>query len=221
MLLFSLWQKFLSRFGLWKNIELKENTFIARVLKSNELEKAYRFRYRVFCEELRWFPPNNSKKENDHYDKFSVHFGVFSKKEELIGYSRIIPPERNFMLEKEFKDLLDNHTIRKERDTIEVSRVAINKTSNFADSIDGVNIISALLYKLMYKWSKKNRIRYWYMAIEPHYLKSLQELFSCKQIGKIKFYQPEIPTAAALLDLKETELFLHKKNKKLYNWFQK
>lgn len=90
---FYLWQKLLSRFELWKserekdksfgtekiinNIELSEKDFTAQILKPNELEKAYRFRYKIFCEELKWLPLNKEKKETDIYDQYSIHFGVF------------------------------------------------------------------------------------------------------------------------------------------------
>jgi len=124
---FYLWQKFLSRFRLWKSEDSKtkscedddimvyEGDFRAKILKFNELEKAYQFRYKIFCEELGWLPLNPDKKESDEYDQFSIHFGVFSKDGRLVGYSRFILPKRNFMLEKEFKDLLDNHIIRKKK----------------------------------------------------------------------------------------------------------
>jgi len=59
------------------------------------------------------------------------------------------------------------------------------------------------------------------MAIEPDYLKSLQKLFPCKQIGNVKFYQSHTATTAALIDLKEAEISLSKVNRKLYEWFIK
>jgi len=226
---FYLWQKLLSKVRLRKgekisnekikndhSVILYEGDFIARTLKKDEMKRAYRFRYKIFCEELRWLPLNESKEEFDEYDQFSIHFGIFSKNGELLGYSRVIPPNINFMLEKEFKDLINNHAIRKEKDTVEISRTAIDKTFRR----QGFNLIN-LLFKLMYKWSIKNGIKYWYMAIESNYLKSLQNLFPCKQIGRIKFYQPNTATTAALLDLKEAEDFLLKVNPKLYEWFIK
>jgi len=226
------WQKFLSRFRLWKsekirnrnrkikndnNTVLYEGNFTARILKNDDIKKAYKFRYKIFCEELNWLPLNKDKEEFDDYDRFSIHFGIFFKNDELAGYGRFILPKINFMLEKEFKDLLDNHTIRKKRDTVEVSRVAIDKTLRGKS----FNLIILLLYKFMYRWSLKNGIRYWYMVIEPNYLKSLQSLFPCKQIGRVKFYQPNSTTTAALLDLREAEDFLFRKNRKLYEWFTK
>ncbi|MBU4369400.1 GNAT family N-acetyltransferase [Patescibacteria group bacterium] len=200
------------------NIILSEEDFTARILKFNGIEKAYRFRYKIFCEELQWLPLNTSEKEFDEYDQFSIHFGVFSKDGKLVGYGRFILPGSDFMLEKEFKDLLNNHIIRKQRDTVEVSRISIDKILRSTGSF---NIITMLLYKLMYRWSIKNKIRYWYMAIEPNYLKLLQKFFPCKQIGDIKFYQPNTATTAALLDLKEAEVFLLRVNQKLYEWFLK
>lgn len=225
------WQKLLSRFKLRKSgtvgnekiktendIVLYEGDFMARILKNDEIEKAYPFRYKIFCEELKWLPLNENKKEFDEYDQFSVHFGVFFKGNRLVGYGRFVLPKKIFMLEKEFKDLLNNHIIRKKQDTVEVSRVGIDKTLKSADSF---KIITLLLYKLMYKWSTKNKIRYWYMAIEPNYLKSLQKLFPCRQIGHIKFYQPNTATTAALLDLKKAKSFLFKVDRKLCEWFIK
>lgn len=153
----------------------------------------------------------------------SIRFisGFFAKNE-LVGYARIIPPKYIFMIEREFKDLLQNHTIRKERDTVELSRAAINKSfrgvSNFKNSF---NIPTMLLYKVIYQWSIRNKIRYWYITIEPEFLKTLQKLFPWKEIGEIKYYQPQVAATAAVLDLREAEKFVRNKNQKLFELFTK
>lgn len=217
---FHLCQQLLSKIKT-KRSEIRERDFIARILKSNELEKAYQFRYKVFCEELKWLPINKEKKEMDRYDRCSIHFGVFDKKNKLIGYGRFILSKNNFMLEKEFKELVPNHIIIK-KNAVEVSRVAIdNSLRNMSNFKNNYNTPFLLLLKIMYQWSVKNKIRYWYITIKPDFLKSLQKLFPWKQIGKIKYYQPKVATTAAMLDLKEAENFVFRNNRKLFEWFTK
>jgi len=203
------------------NIKIKEGNFTARILKSDELEKAYQFRYEIFHKELKWFPPDKEKRkiDTDMYDQFSIHFGVFTGEEKLIGYGRLVLPKSDFMLEREFKNLLTHtgYVIRKKKDTVEVSRVVINKNFRSANNFNTI----WLLFKAMYWWSVKNKTRYWYMVIELNYLKFLQRLFPLKQIGGIKYYQPNVATAAALLDLREAERFVYNTNRNLHKWFTK
>jgi acyl homoserine lactone synthase len=217
MFKFHLWQNFLLKIKLWKNrrenvgtknLFLKEGNFMGKVLThKEELDKAYKLRYKIFCKELKWLPLNKEEKDIDKYDEYSIHFGVFSS-EKLVAYSRIVLPDRFFMLEEVFKDLLpENYSLRKEKDTVEISRVAIDQPFRSSNNSE---IIKLLLFKLMYQWSIKNEIRYWYMTLQPDYLKSIQKLFPCKQIGKVKFYQPGVASVAALLDLREAEVFVQK-----------
>jgi len=199
-----------------------EDKFEVKKLNSvKEIEKAYELRYQVFSEELKWFPENNSQKDIDKYDQYSIHFGIFShleklEEKELVGYCCIIPPNNNFMLEEEFKDLLsEDYLLHKKQNAVEISRLVIKKTFRLNQGFQ----IRMLLYKSMYQWSIKNDVRYWYMVVDTRYLRSLQKLFPCRQIGKIKFYQPNLPTVAALLDLREAEQFVSRKNWELYKWF--
>ncbi|MEM5810074.1 MAG: acyl-homoserine-lactone synthase [Candidatus Aenigmatarchaeota archaeon] len=212
---FSSWQKFLSRFGLRKskekdienNLILKERNFVGKILTNKEIEEAYRFRYKVFHEELRWLPLNDEGKDIDKYDKYSVHFGIFHF-EKLIAYSRIILPKGPFMLEEIFKDLIPNDYIfRKGKDSAEISRLAIDHQFRI---ISDSEIIKMLLFKIMYHWSLRNKIRFWYMCIDVGYLKSIQKLFPCKQIGEIKLYQSGTASTAALVDLREAEVLTKK-----------
>lgn len=195
---------------------MKERNFMGRILKSDEIEKAYKLRYKIFHEELKWLPLNTEKGDIDKYDKYSIHFGVFNP-EKLVTCSRIILPKGNFMIEEVFKDLIPkNYTLRRGKDTVEISRLLIDQPFRYTNDSE---IIKMLLFKTIYHWSLKNRIRFWYMSIEVEYLKSIQKIFPCKQIGEIKFYQPGTASTVALLDLREAETFVAKTNPELYNWF--
>ncbi len=193
-----------------------EKNFLIRELEPDEREDAYKFRYQVFCNELNWIAQNKSKKDIDSYDNHAVHFGVFSHFGDLVGYSRIILPENNFMLEHEFRDLIENSPIRKSKDTVEISRLAIEKSLRMGYEFQ----TGMLLYRIMYNWSLDHKVRYWYMAVNLRYLRSLQKLFPCKSIGQAKSYQSGIPTVAALLDLREAEKFLENKAPLFYKWFR-
>jgi len=201
-----------------KSIRLKEGEFLAKNLNQHEIEKAYRFRYKIFCEELKWLPKNTVEKESDEYDQHAIHFGVFSCSGEIVGYSRILIPENGFMLKKEFADLLNpNYCIREEKDAVEISRLAVKSDTrgNQGNSAK----VSMLLYKAMYQWAIRNGVRYWYMVVETKFLKSLQAFFPCKVISTTKEYQPNVSSVAALLDIREAESIVSKTNPALYSWF--
>ncbi|MGA1795378.1 MAG: acyl-homoserine-lactone synthase, partial [bacterium] len=96
------------------------------ILDADEIMQAYRLRHRIFCQTLGWRPEARNGLEIDNYDIEAVFFGVFNEKNRLLAFLRIILPEKRFMLEYEFIDLVGpDHTIRKECDTVEISRCCV------------------------------------------------------------------------------------------------
>ena len=57
-----------------------------------ELEKAFRLRYKVYCEEKKWLKKEDYPDgiEKDRYDKKAVHVIAFDEEFELVGNMRII-----------------------------------------------------------------------------------------------------------------------------------
>lgn len=197
------------------DLEISEGKFSVKILEREDLSNAYKLRYKIFCEELSWLPLNPDCEEKDHHDEKAVHFGVFNNGN-IIGYCRVILPQEIFMAEENFRDLIDGGNFTKEIDMIEISRLGIYK--EYRNSIFFGNI-DMLLYKMIYLWSLKNNIRYWFMVVRPEYLESIKKILPCKQISEIKYYQETVGTTAAVIDLREAENYVLRENPSLYEWF--
>lgn len=189
-------------------IEVRDGSLIARVLdpgKKAEMEDARVFRHKIFLEELGWSLLDSNGQEVDEYGQSSLHFGAFSALGELVGYCRVILPKSRFMIEKEFADLVDPaYYIRKEGDTVEISRFAIPK--ELRGKQEGFRVIAVLL-RCVYQWAMMNKVRYIYAVCASDHLGFLRGFFSCcKPIGPDYEYQPGISSSAFILDLKELDL---------------
>ena len=91
---FYLWQKFLSRFRLWKsenNLEFRIEGYIIKELNSHnreEIEASQKLRYNIFCKELGWGIKFSAEgKEYDRYDEYAVSFGIFDPVGKLVATS--------------------------------------------------------------------------------------------------------------------------------------
>jgi len=190
-----------------------DQNFRAEKIKPGSMEAVYRLRYRIFHDILKWIPSRNNNRDVDNHDIKAIHFGIFDS-EKLVGCCRLIPSKECFMIEREFKGLVNNFFISKYKNTAEVSRLAISNDLGFVRKFQ----VAMVLYRAMYRWSLKRGIRYWYLVTDFQYFKSLVKLFSCRRIGRIKYYQHDTPTIASLLDLKKSENKI-KDFPILYNWF--
>ncbi len=207
-----------------KKISIEDHGLIARNIDPDDIyerEEAQHLRYKVFVEELGWFSPDQfkEKKESDKYDEHAVSFGVFDYLGHLVGFARFVLPNKEFMIEKEFRELVRGIQIRKDNETVEISRLAI--LPDLRKSREGFRV-AMLLYKVLYQWSIMNGFRYWYMVVEKRYLKVLQSYgFPCQQISLIKEYQPGVSSLVAMLDLRKAEGKVKKGNPELFKWFTK
>jgi len=193
----------------------EENELLVKILERDELNNAYKLRYKIFCEELAWLPKNKHQEEKDLYDGKAIHFGAFDK-DNLIGYARIVLPKETFMIEENFKDLIEGSDFSKKNDMIEISRLGAAKEYRNSENFGRIDI---LLCKYIYFWSLENNMRYWLMVVRPEYLNSIKNILPCRQIGPIKYYQKNIGTTAAIIDLRAAESYLLKENPALYKWF--
>src|SRR4051812_49144131 len=88
--------------------------------------QAYRLRHLVFSENLGWVPHSSSGLEIDCYDRSAKTVGLFSESGKIAGLVRLVTSDQPYMLETEFAALLvPGHNLRKEADTIEISRLAV------------------------------------------------------------------------------------------------
>ena len=109
-------------------IEFHEGGVVVKTLStSEELVRAYRLRHKVFAETLRWVSLTEDGQEVDLYDLWGTTIGLVKHDETLLGLVRILPASGEFMLERDLRMLLpQGHVLRKERDTAEITRLALD-----------------------------------------------------------------------------------------------
>lgn len=185
-------------------VRFREGDFVIKNLDSErELEQAYRLRYDIFCRELKWVNARNDGREIDAYDNHSISLGVFTGEEELIGFVRLIYSDMPMMIEREFLELVSPfHHIRKERDTVEVTRLAIKQSMRKQSK----RKTAMALYKGIYLWSIMNGVRYLYLVVERKKFRMFKIIgFPCRRIGPIKVLQGGVESVAAIMDWREFE----------------
>lgn len=181
-----------------------EGEFLVKALESEEeFRQAYRLRHRVFAEKLRWVPEREDRLESDIYDAWSTAIGIFSSHNELLGMVRMTPAPFPFMLESEFRGcLVGAHHVRKELDTAEITRLAVDPT--IVDRGLSARLMRTI-FKGMYHWTLANNIRYTYLVVESRLLRVVQRIgWPCHAIGAPVALPPAyVLSVGALLDLDE------------------
>lgn len=180
-------------------IEFTEGTFLVKTIATKEeMTQAYELRHRVFAEQLKWVPETEDRQEMDMYDLWGVTVGVFGSDGVLLGMGRLLPASGEFMLGNEFGALLpSDYVIRKEQDTAEITRLAVNP--DIADSKLSSRVMLAVL-KGIYQWAVENEIRYYYLEVEHRFLRALRMLgFPCEPIGPVVKLPPAGAEAVAAL----------------------
>lgn len=165
-----------------RDIVFREDEFLVKTLRGEELKKSYRLRHKVFAESLKWVPASADGEEVDMYDLWGSTVGLLHQDGTLLGMARLIPSSGRFMLENEFGALLPrNYNIRKERDTAEITRLAVNP--EVRDPKLSTRIMLAVL-KGIYQWAVENEVRYYYLEVEHRFLRALRMFgFPCEPVG--------------------------------------
>lgn len=197
---------------------------IKNIVSKSDRLKAHRLRHKIFCQELGWVPGNTNMLEIDDYDKGAIFFGVFDNNDNLKAYLRIVTSDNCFMLEKEFPFLLmDGLKVRKELDTVEVSRLCVApeaRSETFSGNF-GVHTNSMLLYKGVYHWCMKNRKQYLYLVVEEKIFRLLcARGFPCKLLGEPKIMPDGVVAVAAMLNWREFEELNAGRRTKMMAWFK-
>ncbi|MEW6618379.1 MAG: acyl-homoserine-lactone synthase [bacterium] len=210
-------------------ISFQEGPLIVKEIRNWE-EKlcVYRLRHKVFCEELKWVPCTKDKLEIDEYDQKSVLFGVFDTttlkpNKKLLACLRLILPESDFMLEREFSCLIEpGYHIRKENDTVEISRLSVAPEARGKILSHNFNFyyVSFLLYKGIYLWSIIHNIKYFYIVVELKFYRLLRIMgFSCRAIGKPEVMEDRVIAIAAILSRRDFEVLNESRNPAMIRWF--
>ncbi len=188
-------------------ISFHEGELLVKTLESKgELTQAYHLRHRVFAERLKWVPERPNRLEDDIYDAWSTSIGVFADHSRLLGLVRMTQAPVPFMLESEFSTcLMGSHRVRKETDTAEITRLAIEPA--IADRGLSARLMK-VLFKGMYQWCLLHDVRYTYMVVEHRLLRVVQRMgWPCHAIGDPVALPPaEVLSIAGLLDLDEFRL---------------
>jgi N-acyl-L-homoserine lactone synthetase len=182
-----------------RGVAFYEGEFLVKTLDTKEeLTQAYQLRHRVFAEKLGWVPPTEDGQEMDMYDLWGVTIGVLDHDGTLLGMARLLPSSGKFMLENEFGALLPgDYTIRKEQDTAEITRLAVNP--DIQDAKLSTQVMLGTL-KGIYQWAVENEVRYYYLEVEHRFLRALRMLgFPCEPIGPVVKLPPAGAGAVAAL----------------------
>jgi len=185
-------------------IEFREDQLLVKTLSDEQdLIASYHLRHQVFADRLQWVATSDDELEVDAYDAFATSVGLFDDERKLRGVFRMVCPPYPFMIESEFSPcLLSNYEIRKERDTAEITRLALDAT--LTDK--GLSFrIMQVLFKGVYQWSMQNEVRYLYMVVEKRFLRVLRGMgFSCEAISAAVSLPPAgALSIAAVLDWKQ------------------
>lgn len=207
------------------SIFIKDDQYITKNI-TNKIEKvkAHSLRHTIFCQELGWVTDTSNSIEIDDYDEHAVFIGVFDVQHNLKAFLRIVMPANTFMMEKEFPYLLkQSYEIRKESDTVEISRLCVEPGARI-EKISGnfgVHYVSMILYKGVYHWCLKNNIRYLYLVVEEKVYRLLcAKGFPCNLIGEPRVMPDGVIAVAAMLDWREFEKISEMKRPKMLTWFR-
>jgi len=203
---------------------IREGGFILKTLEGDEDRiRGYRLRHTVFSEELGWVARSESHIEKDGYDSHAIPIGILDARKRMLAYSRVILPHRTFMIEKEFSCLVSsNHKIRKEDDTAEVSRlcVSLEARNTSVSGNRGTHSLSMLLYKGIYHWCARNRVRYIYIVVDYKiYRLFWAKGFPCRPVGEPVAMPDGCIAVAAMVDFEELVSLNTLKRPELMRWF--
>jgi N-acyl amino acid synthase of PEP-CTERM/exosortase system len=190
--------------------------------KAYEKEEAYRLRHQVFAEELGWVPCNMDRREVDDYDENCILVGLFAKNK-LIACLRILLPFQQFMLDKEFKDILGEHKMQKTEDTIEVTRFCVSSVVRKSQVITkyGNYPMVMALEKAFYNWCRFNGMDNVYMVVSKNFFRLLNLLgMPCKAIAPAVKMPDGVVALAAISSWTDFEKYNEEKKPNLLTWFK-
>ena len=203
-----------------RKIAFCEGEFLVKELESEEeLLQAYHLRHRVFAEKLQWVPERKDQLESDVYDAWSTSIGLFSSQQQLLGMVRMTPAPLPFMLESEFSGcLVGSHRVRKDLDTAEITRLAVDPT--ITDRGHSAKVMRTII-KGSYQWCLANDVRYTYVVVENRLIRALRLMgWPCRPIGEPVALPPaDVLSIAALIDLDEFRSNAMGKRPEILEWF--
>lgn len=201
------------------DIEFFEGDLVVKTLStSEELVKAHRLRHKVFAETLRWVAPSKDGQEVDYYDLWGTSIGLVARYDKtLLGLARFLPASGEFMLERDLRMLLPSgHVVRKDRDTAEITRLALDPA--IRKSLSARLLLT--LIKGIYQWALVHDVRYFYLEVEHRFFRMLHGLgIPCDPLGPPVALPPAgALSVAATMDIMKCEKVLAQRRPRLMEW---
>ncbi len=182
--------------------------YFFEVIDENMLDRIYRFRYEIVCEELGFFDKSlyKDKRERDKYDDYSTHFVALDDRCNIVATTRLIhhspigyPTTEHLQINKDVEALLTlyKHSLG------EVSRVFIAK--KYRNMHDTKYIMTRFIKEKVYFKMKDVGVEYAYSAMEKRLVRLLRMFkIDFAIIGALQegYGSPRYP---CLLDVKKLE----------------
>ncbi|BCD62030.1 hypothetical protein NitYY0826_C0898 [Nitratiruptor sp. YY08-26] len=142
----------------------------------NIMEKIYRFRYEILCEELEFFPKNSKRIEFDKYDPYAKHLVAMNDNCEIVATARLIhhspigyPTQEHLEINPDVKNLL--MTYKREK-LGEVSRILLHK--NYRNMHDTKYILEHFVKEKIYFMAKEMGMEYAFTAMEKSFIRLMK-----------------------------------------------
>ncbi len=152
--------------------------YIFEVEDEHMMERLYRFRYEILCEELEFFPKNSEKREVDKYDSFAKHLVALNEKCEIVACARLIynsplgyPTQEHLRINPEIENLL---FLYKQQQLGEVSRILLHK--KYRNMHDTKYILEHLVKEKIYFLAKEIGMEYAFTAMEKSFIRLMKML---------------------------------------------
>lgn len=221
-----------------------QQTFFSflRVDGTEMLNETFKLRYQVYCMERGFLPSEEhpTESESDDFDSVSEHFAAYDRHNQIAGSVRLVKssPALGYPFQSHcpvFPDAWQPPLDQAQ----EISRLVVSKQyrrrqgdnwlgiteetgeelpEDIAAKRGGHPIIVLGMYREMYRYSKKNGVRFWYAAMERSLTRLLARYgFDFKAIGpQIDYYGPVAIYLASLAELEEK---LSAQSPQLFAWF--
>ncbi len=205
--------------GEEREVAFYEGEFLVKTLETKEeMTQAYQLRHRVFAETLRWVPPTDDGQEMDMYDLWGSSIGLVDRRGKLHGLARLLPASGPFMLEQDLRLLLpQDHVIRKEPDTAEITRLAIDP--DIKDKGLSARLMLTLI-KGIYHWAMEHGVRYLYLEVDHRFFRVLNAMgIRSDPLGPPVALPPAgTRSIAAMMDIVRCEEVLGRKRPAVMEW---
>jgi len=200
-----------------RNVIINHKSYTFKIAENKkEKKEAYRLRHKIYCEEYKYCPKRNNgiNLENDKYDEKSDIVIALNDENEVIGTIRLINNSNIGFQIEEYAALPEDIP---KSNSIELSRLCVKRSYR-----GGRKNVALGLIKIIYKYSKKNNIKYWLAVLNLPSWKIFSKFgIPFSLIGEIKFWRyskEEVGVIPVYLKIKKAEDVLKYSNPEFYKY---